>query len=183
MHKYGGVYGDIDDAGNLIPLRQDPHTTFNSHRSFVIVPKEVAIRSETSVDSGREYVVHHFSMDDEEVWRSHHTVIIETLHRRARPYIFARFAWAVFSKFKFFVIAGLRRRTIRLVKDTGSGNIAYQTDWAGGDDLFSLYSAGRSQSVSSKRKKTQGEGSISQAGSNKAAIRCTANAASLPLPR
>ncbi|KAK0710336.1 hypothetical protein B0T26DRAFT_653187, partial [Lasiosphaeria miniovina] len=135
MHRYDGAYDDIDDAGNLIPLRENLHTTFDTRRSFVIVPKEVAIRSETSVDSGREYVVHHFSMDDEEVWRLHHTVIIETLHHRARPYIFARFAWAVFSKLKFFVIAGLRRRTIRLVKDTGSGSIAYRTDWTSRDDL------------------------------------------------
>jgi hypothetical protein len=82
-------------------LKVDVHKIFDA-RGFAIVPK--IAEAETF-----QYATHILSSRHAEFWPTHHDILVQNLRKRSRPYLFARFAWAVLLQAKDFIIAGQRR--------------------------------------------------------------------------
>ncbi|KAK0717219.1 hypothetical protein B0T26DRAFT_709119 [Lasiosphaeria miniovina] len=155
MQQYGT--GDINNQGNLLPLRKDIHYSFNA-RWFVIVPRIVTIDS--SLHPSLQYVTHIISESAAEVWATYHTTLVESLHDQSRAYLFARFAWAILFRAKLFVIAGQRRHVIRVSRDA-DGKIEHKTMSCTGIELRNAYGGGGSKTATPLhlRKKRSVQGS------------------------
>jgi hypothetical protein len=85
-------------AANLLPIKVDVHKIFDAW-GFAIVPK--IAKAETF-----HYIL---SSHHAEFWPTHHDILVHNLRERSRPYLFARFAWAILLQVKNFIIAGQRR--------------------------------------------------------------------------
>lgn len=103
MTRYGNLEG-IYDKTNLLLMRSDIHMCFLKNW-FVIVPKMAS--------SDSEYVTHVISLDAEEFCSSYHNQILR-LPRVSKPYLFARFAWAIFRRLKLFFRTEQARWVLRV---------------------------------------------------------------------
>ncbi|KAK0703759.1 hypothetical protein B0T26DRAFT_744454 [Lasiosphaeria miniovina] len=155
MHMFGG--GDINNQGNLLPLRKDIHHSFNA-RWFVIVPRIVTIDS--SLQPSLQYVTHIISDFAAELWASSHITLVGSLKNQSRAYLFARFAWAMIFRTKLFVIAGQRRHVIRVSRDT-DGKVEYKTMSRTGEEPQNAYGGRRSKTATPRSQKKRKSGQIS----------------------
>ncbi|KAK0709811.1 hypothetical protein B0T26DRAFT_743157 [Lasiosphaeria miniovina] len=135
--------GDINNQGNLLPMRKDIHYWFNT-RWFIIVPKIVTIDS--SLQLSLQYVTHIISGPAAELWPTYHNTLVESLHFRSRAYLFARFACAILFQAKLFVTAGQDRQVIQVSRDK-FGNVEYKTKYCTGEDLENAYGGGGSKTA------------------------------------
>jgi hypothetical protein len=86
-------------AANRVPLRPDMHGSFDK-RWFAIVPKA------TVTEGGGQtfqYVTHILSDCAAELWPEYHNTLVQYIDQRSRPYLLARFAWAILLNVKPFV--------------------------------------------------------------------------------
>ncbi|KAI5863769.1 hypothetical protein GGS23DRAFT_565265 [Durotheca rogersii] len=145
MSEYTDLpFANIDNLANRTPLRRDIQYLFDD-RALAIVPKNST------------YVSHIMSTRAENYWPEHHNVAVQGLHRHARAYLFARFAWTVLFSMKSFVCTGVDRYVIQVSDSkTGRGTVSEAT-WVKAADLVAKYSGGSTQEAgpASKRQKTQ----------------------------
>lgn len=79
------IYGDCI----VFPLREDVCKCFNGE-CFAIVPKLTPM--------GMQYVMNFLSTSAEEIWPKYHGSVALQLSEDSRPNLFARFAWATFTR-------------------------------------------------------------------------------------
>jgi hypothetical protein len=163
MRRYGRDLGDIDNPLNLLPLRPDIHKCFDK-RFFVFVPKAAGRGSASTLEmetSSRspQYVSHILSASAAEYWPTYHNTIIQYLEDGARPYLFARFAWAILLFVKPFITSGFSRHVVSLHVSTNSeglDEIVRKPELLSGAILLSRYGGGGSKSATPKKRKSEG---------------------------
>jgi hypothetical protein len=159
MSRYGRDLGDIDDSVNLLPLRPDIHKCFDK-RWFVIVPKVPGGGAAPDTEAGTrspQYVSHILSTSAAEYWPTYHNTIVQYLENDSRPYLFARFAWAILLFVKPFVTAGDPRHVIRLQVSTGPEDveIVRKEEFLSGAQLKSSYGGVGSKSATPKKRRSE----------------------------
>ncbi|KAK3290675.1 uncharacterized protein B0H64DRAFT_378473 [Chaetomium fimeti] len=133
--------GNVDNQANIIPLRSDIHVIFDD-RSMAIIPRRSSYTTSVISDRADHYYPHH------------HNVIVHGLHRNARAYLFARFAWTVLFSMKAFVCQGFDRRIVQIsTSDSRSAN-TYGTVWVQASELYAKYSGGGTQESGPASKST-----------------------------
>lgn len=139
-----GIYADINDPVNIIPLRKDLHKCFND-RWFVIIPKPAP--------SGVHYVTHILSSEAAEIWPSYHNIEMHYLsNTNIKQFLFARFAWAIIQGVKPFITAGIQRKIIQVdVAQTGENT--YKEGNMEGSKLQDSYARGGSRSATPLKRK------------------------------
>jgi hypothetical protein len=147
MHRYGTRLHDIDNVANILPLKPDIHDCFDN-RWLIIVPK-------VGTHPPSKYVSHILSADAAELWPTYHNVIVQNLHPVSRPYLFARFAWAVIFQVKTFVTSGISRHVVRIrvTTDTnGEEKIERKKEFLSGRELINSYGGGGLKSATPKKR-------------------------------
>jgi hypothetical protein len=126
------IGGNVDNKANLTPLRSDIHSIFDA-RSMAIVPKESLYVTTIMSDRAEHY------------FPQQHNVIVHGLHKHAREYLFARFAWIVIFSMKAFVCQGSDRRVIQISTPDPRKASIYNTAWVQASTLHAKYSGGGTQ--------------------------------------
>ncbi|KAL7967090.1 hypothetical protein HDV63DRAFT_383706 [Trichoderma sp. SZMC 28014] len=135
---------NINNSGNIIPLRKDLHKCFDD-RWFVIIPKPTS--------SGTRYVTHVLSLHAAEIWPDYHNIELRCLMQPyGRNFLFARFAWAIIQQVKGFVTNGVQRKVARIITKQ-SGQVEYLVSDVGGPLLQHLYGGGGSRSATPMKRK------------------------------
>jgi len=142
MSRYGYGVRDINNQANLVPLRVDIHRAFY-RRCWAIVPKR-----ESGADGRVTYVSHFLMPDAAELWNDHHNIRGSSLTMLSRPYIFARFAWALFLGVKPFILGAQERVIVRVEVKDGQFKRVEQT--LSGAELEKLYGGGGSLAATPK---------------------------------
>ncbi|UKZ72268.1 uncharacterized protein TrAtP1_013210 [Trichoderma atroviride] len=143
MAVYGG---DINCKENILPLRKDLHKCFDD-RWFAIVPKLTT--------GGTQYVSHILARQASELWPTYQNLIIRGLTSASKPYLFARFAWAVLLRVKPFVTQGFQRHVIRVhVDNNESSLVEYKEEIMTGIQLQAHYGGGGSKAATPLKRKT-----------------------------
>ncbi|TGJ80829.1 hypothetical protein E0Z10_g7932 [Xylaria hypoxylon] len=146
MSQYGSSCLGIDDPDNMCILRQDIHNGFDSF-IFAFVPKR------------HGYVVHALQVYGP--WPEFTAAFHDVPFRGAInvEYLFARFAYAVFTLIKTFVTnSRISRRVARHLEcsdERPSINFETKIEWITGKKLNDSYARGKSRS-SSPHKKAKG---------------------------
>ncbi|KAG5304192.1 hypothetical protein I7I50_11205 [Histoplasma capsulatum G186AR] len=121
MDIYGLNLGDIHETTNVLPLRSDIHRCFDN-RWFVIVPKTAGTEVSTPATlHSPQFVTHILSTEMAQYWPTYHNTLVQHLQVDCRPYLFARFAWAVLLHVKPFINSGIPRHIIRLQMTSNEG--------------------------------------------------------------
>ncbi|KAG5289480.1 hypothetical protein I7I48_08813 [Histoplasma ohiense] len=155
MYRYGRDLRDIDNPANLLPLTPDILKCFDK-RWFVIVPKIAGGGGAHETDNGTRsarYVSHILS--EAEYWPTYHNTIVQYLESDSRPYLFARFAWAILLSVKPFVTNGEPLNVIRLEVSTGAEETqkVWTAEFLSGAQLKANYSGGGSKSADIQKEK------------------------------
>lgn len=143
MTVYGG---DINCAENILFLGKNLHKCFDD-RWFVVVPK--------STTRGIQYVTHILVHNAAEIWPTYQNIIVRGLTSSSRPYLFARFAWAVLLRVKQWVNQGFPRHVIRVSVDNEKAVVEYKQELMTGIQLQGLYSGGGSKSATPAKRRFQ----------------------------
>ncbi|CAN8104850.1 unnamed protein product [Discula destructiva] len=170
------VIGLPKDEANLMKLRADVHMLFDSHR-FTLVPKpsfpsslpSLPTQSSPTQSPSFAFAVHVLHNDDEalEFCDLYHNVAIsQSSADRSRPqFLFARFAWALFSHLQTFLKSPASRYLKVIIPDeTGNNNTELKK--MNGDELdrhLAHRGVTRSGSKTRKRSRTIHDGSEADA--------------------
>jgi hypothetical protein len=152
MGRYGpGMQDTIHNSGNILSLRRDIYTCFDN-RLLTILPKAFA-----PTPGSPQYIVHFLSNNDiaAEYWPTYHHCLVQYLSMCSRPYLFARFAWAILFNVKKFVTSGITRHVV--VRTGGKdGKVEYDKKVLNGAQLIASYGDGgsRGSKASGKRSRT-----------------------------
>ena len=139
MERYGdAIICDIDNPANIVMLKSDLHMCFDN-RWFTITPKAM----ETTTPYSPQYVTHILRVNAAELWPTYHNIIVQSLNERSRPYLFARFAWAILLQVKPFITAGPPRYAIR-IQISDKDKIEYKEELLSGPQLKAFYGGGGS---------------------------------------
>ncbi len=139
MDDYGDSFLGIHTPNNLAPMRADLHQLFDGH-AFALVPKP----SSTIPASYLVHVVHTKAAEIEPIY---HNVPILALHRDARPYLFARFGWAILLHAKVFILQTSQPCSVRVWDKSKS---EYTTMRLSHRQLVKRYGGGSSKAATSK---------------------------------
>ncbi|KAF5019789.1 hypothetical protein F66182_8158 [Fusarium sp. NRRL 66182] len=113
MGVYGGGSHTIDDPHNILPLKADLYVCFDQS-VFALIPKGNDCVSPNGVENApNKYLLHVLDGRESEFTALYHNRPVESLVEGSREYLFARFAWSVFSYLKPFLTSGVGRRVIR----------------------------------------------------------------------
>jgi hypothetical protein len=154
MGRYeDAILCDINNPSNIIPLKTDLHRCFDN-RWFAIIPKVIKTTTPHSV----QYVTHILRAQAAELWQLYHNTVVQYLNNKARPYLFARFAWAILLQIKPFITADFPRHAIR-IQISGEGKIEYKEQLFSGLQLKSFYGGGGSKRATPINKRS-GTGSV-----------------------
>lgn len=110
MGLYGGGSHTIDDPHNILPLKADLYVCFDQS-VFALIPK--VARSANGAETSNQYVLHVLDGREAEFAALYQNRNVETLAEGSREYLFARFAWSIFSFLKPFLTSGVGRRVVR----------------------------------------------------------------------
>lgn len=106
--------GPLEDTANALLLRQDLHTHFDAHK-FVFVPKS------NSITEKEIPIVTHLLMASRELGMLHHNVRLKPIPDVDMAFLFARFAWSMFTLLTGFLRVGVERRLIGTTISTPCG--------------------------------------------------------------
>ncbi|ESZ98361.1 hypothetical protein SBOR_1239 [Sclerotinia borealis F-4128] len=104
----------MEDTANALLLRQDLHYQFDTH-TFVFVPKKVRGKEETPF-------VTHLLVPSQELGILHHNMRLKPILDVDIAFLFARFAWSIFSLLSDFIDIGVKRTLIGTTISTESGD-------------------------------------------------------------
>lgn len=104
----------IEDTANALLLRQDLHTLFDAHR-FVFVPKKRKGRGENSI-------ITHMLIASRELGFLHHNVCLKPISDVNISFLFARFAWTIFTLLAGFLMVGVERTLMGTTISTTPGS-------------------------------------------------------------
>ncbi len=150
MRRYGdAVLCDIDNSTNIIPLKIDLHRCFDN-RWFAIIPKVM----KTTIPHSNQYVTHILRREAVELWPTYQNIIVQYLDGKARPYLFARFAWAILLQVKPFITDDLPRHVIR-INISDADQIEYKKELLSGPQLKAYYGGGGSKGATPKNKRSR----------------------------
>jgi HNH endonuclease len=150
MRRYGGtILCDIDNSTNIIPLKTDLRRCFDN-RWFAIVPKVM----KPTIPHSPQYVTHILQGEAAELWPTCQNIIVQYLRPMARPYLFARFAWAVLLQVKPFITDDLPRHVIR-IQISEEDKIEYKKELLSGPQLKACYGGGGSKGATPKIKRSR----------------------------
>ncbi|KAF5562051.1 endoglucanase type c [Fusarium napiforme] len=110
MGLYGGGSHTIDDPHNILPLKADLYVCFDQS-VFALIPKQSG--QANGVEANSQYVLHVLDGREAEFTALYQNKPVETLVEGSREYLFARFAWSIFSFLKPFLTSGVGRRVVR----------------------------------------------------------------------
>ncbi|EGU78175.1 hypothetical protein FOXB_11325 [Fusarium oxysporum f. sp. conglutinans Fo5176] len=110
MGLYGGGSHTIDDPHNILPLKADLYVCFDQS-VFALIPKQIG--QANGVEASSQYVLHVLDGREAEFTALYQNRPVETLVEGSREYLFARFAWSIFSFLKPFLTSGVGRRVVR----------------------------------------------------------------------
>ncbi|KAF5629993.1 endoglucanase type C [Fusarium tjaetaba] len=110
MGLYGGGSHTIDDPHNILPLKADLYVCFDQS-VFALIPKQSG--QANGVEASSQYVLHVLDGREAEFTALYQNRPVETLVEGSREYLFARFAWSIFSFLKPFLTSGVGRRVVR----------------------------------------------------------------------
>ncbi|KAF5590036.1 endoglucanase type C [Fusarium pseudoanthophilum] len=110
MGLYGGGSHTIDDPHNILPLKADLYVCFDQS-VFALIPKQSG--QANGVEANSQYVLHVLDGREAEFTALYQNRPVETLVEGSREYLFARFAWSIFSFLKPFLTSGVGRRVVR----------------------------------------------------------------------
>lgn len=171
MGRYGIGIGDIHNPANLLLLKSDIHKCFDN-RCVVIAPK--VLRAVSEAGSPR-YMTHILLDDAAELWPTYHNTLVQYLHIRSAPYLFARFAWAVLLSVKRFITTNNPRYIIRLDASTdanGIQRVKYEKQLLNGQQLNNLYGGGGSKAATPMKRKSQGGSTVDDGGDDESSSEC-----------
>jgi hypothetical protein len=106
--------GPIEDTANALLLRQDLHTHFDAHK-FVFVPKKRKGEEEISI-------VTHMLIASRELGFLNHNVCLRPVPDVDISFLFARFAWTIFTLLAGFLRVGVERTLIGTTISTKPGS-------------------------------------------------------------
>lgn len=132
------------------------YTLFDA-RVFAIVQE--ILEAESSFPSP-QYVTHILSERKAEFWPTCHNILVQNLPMRFRPYLFARFAWAILLHVKHFVITRPRyivKRNITVDED-GLDSLEYKTEVVPQKELMMSYGGGTKAAISKVSTPRRGQG-------------------------
>lgn len=147
----------INNARNLLPIRQDLHTMWDPH-AFAFVPKHgqfVAHILTAPTPGSREFATE---------WQNR-PIQRNAFEGVAKPYLFAKFAQDVFMLLKPFVACSPVGRYVARLRATADemGECEVWKEWVSGKSLEDLYSGGgsrrASESPSGSRKRSRSQAS------------------------
>lgn len=141
MGKSG--FHSIDSASNNILLRSDLHKLYDQHR-WLITPKE-----RNGEEGKARLTCHLFTTPTRELTRLYHNAEMHEIKGVDVHYLVARFALAIFTMMKYFLVNGLSRQLTVRVRATGN----FETKEFQAAHLMKLYdmTKSRSRSVSPKK--------------------------------
>lgn len=158
-----GSSGSLKNEANLALLRADIHSLFDFHQ-ITIVPKplEPSPPIDQANSAGAYAFAAHVLEEDVESCEfydlQYHNVAISqaAVDRLSPEFLFARFAWAIFSKIQDFLSSPNRRHlTVTARDETGLGSCATESKWMNGDELTKFLSnRGVTRSGSRSRKRS-----------------------------
>ncbi|KAL8951836.1 MAG: hypothetical protein Q9222_002209 [Ikaeria aurantiellina] len=99
----------ITDVNNLMLVRADLHTSFDKAKKFFFVPKKP--------QKDRSNMVTRLLSYSDEYTPLYHNILAYSLDPIPRPYLFARFAWAIFPQVEPFLLSRVTRRLITVAKE------------------------------------------------------------------
>jgi hypothetical protein len=105
--------GPIEDTANALLLRQDLHTHFDAHK-FVFVPKKRKGEEKFSI-------VTHMLIASRELGFLNHNVCLKAIPDVDISFLFARFAWTIFTLLGGFLRVGVARTLIGTTISTTPG--------------------------------------------------------------
>ncbi|KAF4627294.1 hypothetical protein G7Y89_g10862 [Cudoniella acicularis] len=105
--------GPIEDTANALLLRQDLHTHFDAHK-FIFAPKQRNGEEEIPI-------VTHLLIASRELGILHHNVRLKPILDVDIAFLFARFAWSIFTLLAGFLKAGVERTLIGITISTKPG--------------------------------------------------------------
>ena len=141
MGRYGSAMeATVHNPANILLLRRDIHTCFDN-RFLTILPKAFA-----PTLGSPQYIVHFLSDNNvaAEYWSFYHHCLVQCLHPKSRPYLFARFAWAILLHVKNFVTGGIPRRVVVRIEGE-DGSVEYDEKVLNGAQLIASYGGGGSR--------------------------------------
>lgn len=141
---------DIDNKANLLYLKIDTRRCFDN-RDWVIVPKP------THSEPASVYAVHILTNDRPaaEFHRLFHNRQILYLQDSSKPYLSARFAWAILQGVKPFLLAGVPRNIIRVKVDDKEGTCTWETELVSAEVLEDQYGGGGSKGATPRKKRSR----------------------------
>ncbi|EER45825.1 conserved hypothetical protein [Histoplasma capsulatum H143] len=166
MGIYGANLGDINEATNVLPLRSDIHRCFDN-RWFVIVPKTAGTEVSTpAAHHSPQFVTHIISTDMAQYWPTYHNTLVQRLRADCRPYLFARFAWAVLLHVKPLINSGIPRHIIRVQMTSSEGQavLKRKAELLTGAVLKKNYGGGSSKRAIPLGKSAVDDGSLVESG-------------------
>ena len=113
--------GPLEDTANALLLRQDLHTHFDAHK-FVFVPKRSKCMGHTETETDIP-IVAHLLMASRELALLHHNVRLKPIPDVEVAFLFARFAWSMFTLLTGFLRVGVERRLIGTTISSPSGGL------------------------------------------------------------
>lgn len=96
--------GPMEDTANALLLRQDLHTHFDAHK-FFFVPKKGKGEEEVAI-------VTHLLIASRELGILHHNTRLKSIPEVDTAFLFARFAWTIFTLLAGFLKVGVERALI-----------------------------------------------------------------------
>ncbi len=105
--------GPLEDTANALLLRQDLHTHFDAHK-FVFVPKKRTGEDQIPI-------VTHLLIASRELGTLHHNVRLKAIPDVDISFLFARFAWTIFTLLAGFLKVGVDRTLIGTTISTKDG--------------------------------------------------------------
>lgn len=133
MWRYGLEFvRGIDDEANI--FRVVPSILKSLDKGWLLIAPKAA-----GTYPSPQYVSHILSAEAAELWPAYHNTLVQYLHRASRPYLFARFAWAVILRVKPFIINNFSRHVVRTHFNPQNGALERKLEYLSGSQLGTYY--------------------------------------------
>lgn len=165
MHQYASsLPGRINDNANITIMRADIHLLYDQHR-FAIIPKPSSPSASSPPGTQNYAFAAHILKDDEdsgELCELYHKIAVQpsSIDKLSREFLFARFAWSLFSHLQPFLESPTSRH---LAVRHKSQSQPPEAKWMNNKEWVE-YQARRGESRDGSRKRSSSQISREEAG-------------------